>query len=97
MTPKEFLKPTWKKILFFLIIFIFFVPFIELRTELVKDGITYSSSLMILSALLYAINLMGGGAYIESINYLTLVLGIISSYILSSFFITFYSKSKKGR
>jgi hypothetical protein len=87
MTPKEFLKPTWKKIILFLIIFIVFIPFLGLRTE--------SSNLIILPIAIYLITSIKSNYSFESINYLSLILGIISSYLISSFFIMWITLSKK--
>lgn len=100
MTLKEFLKPTTKKILWFLIIFVLFVPFLELRTSLAKCNpeVSCYDSATLVSAILSLLSLLAGKvAFVQSINYLILILGIIASYIFSCFFSTLNKKPKLNK
>ena len=92
MTPKEFLKPTAEKILFLLIIFILFVPFVEIsvipgKCEVWGGNCPVSGTLV--SMIIYVLSfLVGWPFFIQDVNYITLFLGLIASYLFSCFFAT---------
>jgi len=95
MKLKEFLKPTTETIMWFLIIFILFIPFmvIDNGTMCIQ---TPCPNQLAASLAIYWFALIKG-TFIYSINYMILTLGIISSYILGAAFNLFLNKKKNGK
>ena len=87
MKLKQFLNPTTGTIMWFLVIFILFVPFAELK-----------SSETLISLAIYITLLLGKGyVSVSGINYLIFLFGIIASYILGAAFNVFIINKKKTK
>jgi|APSaa5957512622_1039677.scaffolds.fasta_scaffold00914_5 hypothetical protein len=78
----EFIKPTWKKLIIFLLISLIFIPFIEYdnRTRCIVEPCNSSTTGSVLMFLLFSNGLY---VYLGGILYLNLLIGLIISYFLA--------------
>ena len=92
MNWKEFFKPTLKKIILTLVLFILFVPFIYYDTGI--RCITYPCPSQAVGSIIGWL-LSSYNFDIYSISFTNLILGLILSYLVSSTLIYIYNKTRR--